>query len=159
MITGTRPCCTRGQTVVDQDSAETITSSPGLNLRYLLIGLQSAAIASRLADEPEFTITEFGPKASSNSRTFSPIVTLVERITATAASISSSPKVGSWSLTFIEVRDLDEDGGSALFKSALVTRDDALGIVEPHNSGVGHQQLERFGHIAGMLRAGIEWLR
>ena len=53
-ITGTRPCWTSGQMVVDHDRAETMTSSPGMSRPYR--GFVRAEIASRFADEPELTI-------------------------------------------------------------------------------------------------------
>src|SRR5712692_3787346 len=97
--TGTRPCWMRGQTVVDQDKAGTITSSPGWS-RGETAGLHSAETASRFADDPEFTITPW-PKPSfwrtpaSKRRTFSPIVTRVVTRHFSAAQISSGPNVAS----------------------------------------------------------------
>src|SRR6188474_3109602 len=55
-MTGTSPHWITGHTVVDQESAGTITSSPGLS-RSSVAGLASAAMASRLADEPELFMT------------------------------------------------------------------------------------------------------
>src|SRR5215475_14593566 len=78
-ITGISPHWITGHTVVDQESAGTITSSPGFN-PSLVAGLASAATARRLADEPELFITpSVQPKVeqntSSNFRTFGPMVT------------------------------------------------------------------------------------
>ncbi len=102
-ITGLSPHCTTGQIVVDHDSAGTITSSPGFN-RSGIAGLTMAAIARRLADEPElFMMACLKPKASAYSRsnplTFGPMVTFVDSSTSTAALISSAENVGSWSRT------------------------------------------------------------
>ena len=78
-ITGTRPHWMTGHTVVDQESAGTITSSPGLSPSSVA-GLASAATASRLAEEPELFITpSVQPKVeantSSNFFTLGPMVT------------------------------------------------------------------------------------
>src|SRR4051812_3196056 len=78
-ITGTRPHWITGHTVVDQESAGTITSSPGRR-PSLVAGLASAATAKRLADEPELFITpsvqpNVETKVSSNFFTLGPMVT------------------------------------------------------------------------------------
>src|SRR6185312_10652073 len=78
-ITGTRPGWMSGHTVVDQESAGTLTSSPGFS-PSLVAGLASAATASRLAEEPELFITpSVQPKVvqntSSNFFTLGPMVT------------------------------------------------------------------------------------
>src|ERR1700750_179969 len=78
-ITGFSPHWMTGHTVVDQDSAGTITSSPGLSPSSVA-GLASAATASRLAEEPELFITpSVQPKVvqntSSNFFTLGPMVT------------------------------------------------------------------------------------
>src|SRR5258708_39730428 len=78
-ITGTSPHWITGHTVVDQESAGTITSSPAFNAS-LVAGLASAATASRLAEEPELFITpsvqpKVETKDSSNFFTFGPMVT------------------------------------------------------------------------------------
>src|SRR4051794_22393260 len=78
-ITGISPHWITGHTVVDQESAGTITSSPGLS-PSLVAGLASAATASKLAEEPELFITpsvqpKVEVKVSSNFLTFGPMVT------------------------------------------------------------------------------------
>src|SRR3954470_13158469 len=78
-ITGTRPHWMTGQTVVAQESAGTITSSPGFS-PSAVAGLAGAATASKLADEPELFMTpSVQPKVelntSSNFFTWGPIVT------------------------------------------------------------------------------------
>ena len=56
--TGTNPIWTKGQTVVGQDRAGTMTSSPGINL-FWYSGLQIADKASKLADEPELVVKQY----------------------------------------------------------------------------------------------------
>src|SRR5437763_313550 len=78
-ITGTRPHWMIGHTVVDQESAGAITSSPGFR-PSLVAGLARPATASRLAEDPELFITpsvqpKVETKVSSNFFTFGPMVT------------------------------------------------------------------------------------
>ena len=70
------PCCCKGWYVVLQAKAGTITSSPLFKGFFLL--KNNAAMAKRLAEEPELTITEyFTPKKLanffSNSFTYFPL--------------------------------------------------------------------------------------
>ena len=56
--TGTRPFCTIGLTVVGNDVATVITSSPGRSARLPSLGDVSALSATRLALDPELTSTQ-----------------------------------------------------------------------------------------------------
>src|SRR3990167_5200915 len=91
-----------GQIVVDQESAGTITSSPGFK-KFLVTGFANAAIANKLADDPELDITPYWAPAYlaycvSNARTFFPMVVKVDSMVSTAANTSSPSVVGSCSL-------------------------------------------------------------
>ena len=93
--TGTSPAFTSGKYVVDQATAGTTTSSPATSGRGRA-GLTRAATATRFADEPELTITasatpRYSAHSASKRRTFSPIVTCVERSEAIASFTSSAP--------------------------------------------------------------------
>lgn len=57
--TGTAPNCTIGFTVVGKPAATPMTSSPCLIARSPSFGLVSAENATRLADEPEFTVIRY----------------------------------------------------------------------------------------------------
>ena len=57
--TGTAPNCRMGLTVVGKPAATPITSSPGLMARSPRRGEVRAEKATRLADEPEFTVIRY----------------------------------------------------------------------------------------------------
>src|SRR5437763_15404912 len=81
-ITGTRPHWITGHTVVDHESAGTITSSPGRRPSSVAASARAAA-ASRLAEEPELLLTpSVQPKVAqdtaSNFFTLGPIVPSVD---------------------------------------------------------------------------------
>src|SRR5438445_1002394 len=66
--TGIQPFCTMGFTVVGNDAAVVMTSSPGRNGAFSLWE-PSALIAQRFADDPELTSNEyFVPAAAARSR-------------------------------------------------------------------------------------------
>ena len=98
MNTGTAPTCTIGATVVGNPAATVITSSPGLRRRESgSLAEVRAEIATRLAEEPEFTSRLWRtPKkvASScwNASPSFPKVSQKSRVLDTAASTSSSVK-------------------------------------------------------------------
>ena len=80
---------------MDHATAGTMTSSPGRR-RSGNAGLTSTAAATRLADEPEFTMTAWRtPRYSAHSvskrRTFSPMVIWVVSSEAIASLTSSAP--------------------------------------------------------------------
>ncbi|MNT93205.1 hypothetical protein D3C72_2346180 [compost metagenome] len=61
--TGTAPHCRIGFTVVGKPAATPITSSPGLIARSPSLGDVRVENATRLAEEPEFTVIRcFTPK-------------------------------------------------------------------------------------------------
>ena len=93
--TGTSPALTSGKYVVDQATAGTITSSPGASGRGNA-GLTRAETATRLAEEPELTITasatpRYSAQSCSKRRTLSPIVTRVDSSESIASLTSSAP--------------------------------------------------------------------
>src|SRR6185369_1903543 len=97
--TGTSPTFTSGKYVVDHATAGTMTSSPGTRGRGKA-GLTNVAAATRLAEEPEFTITasatpRYSAHIASKRRTLSPIVTRVESRQSIASFTSSAPKDGT----------------------------------------------------------------
>ena len=96
MNTGTAPTCRIGATVVGKPAATVITSSPGRSRRSAGSWWEvSAEMATRLAEEPEFTsrLWRTPIKAASSSpspRPLLPRVSQKSRVVPTAASTSSS---------------------------------------------------------------------
>jgi hypothetical protein len=96
--TGTSPSWTKGHTVVGQASAGTRTSSPGDQGASPRERRSITSTASRLADDPELTITAWRApvhvaNAASNASSRSPNVRRPDSSAAFAALISSSSKV------------------------------------------------------------------
>ena len=94
--TGTAPNCKIGLTVVGKPAATPITSSPGLIARSPNLGEVKVLKATKLADEPEFTVIRcFMPiKAasfSSNSALKRPVVNQPSNEASTMSLSSSAP--------------------------------------------------------------------
>jgi hypothetical protein len=92
-ITAVRPAWITGKRVVDQPTAGTNTSSPGCSRP----SATRAAHSSRLADEPELTITAcslpaHAAKAASKRSVRPPMVTQVVIMASVASMTSSGPK-------------------------------------------------------------------
>ena len=94
--TGTAPNCRIGLTVVGKPAATPMTSSPGLIARSPRRGLVSVENATRLADEPEFTVIAcFTPMKSarrrSNMALKRPVVSQPSSEASTIACSSGAP--------------------------------------------------------------------
>ena len=86
-----------GPTVVGKPAATVITSSPGLSRRSPSFGDVSVATASKLAEDPEFTINASptpmkSARRLSNSSVKRPEVSQKSRTASVARQSSSGPK-------------------------------------------------------------------
>ncbi len=95
--TGTSPFWTIGLTVVGNDVAVVMTSSPGCSRRSPSFGLVSAETARRFADEPELTSEQWrtphqAANSDSNRRAKRPVVSQKSSVASASAVMSSASK-------------------------------------------------------------------